>query len=736
MFRRRKKPGKSFPVIVITMDQEEMEFNLEWKATGRDLLELVCRTIGLRETWFFGLQYVSSYNLLSWIRMDKKIQSQDIPHEYPVKFYFLAQFYPENVNEELVQEVTQHLFFLQVKQQIVGMDIYCPPEVAVLLASYALQAKYGDIDEARYKPGMLIKEELLPPRVLEQYQMTPEMWEEKIRVWYQDHRGKPRDVVEMEYLKIAQDLDMYGINYYHITNKKGTELWLGVTAQGLKIFEKENKLAPKTMFPWSEIRNISFDDKKFIIKLVDKNSPPFSFYSRNLRVNKTILELCIGNHNLFMRRRRPDSMEVQHMKARAKEESLRRQMERSKLAREKQLREELEMERSQLEHRLMQYQEEARLANEALHRSEEAAELLAEKSRLAEEEARLLSEKATKAEEEVRRLGSLYQKGQEERQLLSQKMRDAELLAAQCMEESELRAEEARRLQDELRRARMAEKEAKERLFEVLKNTYVNGSTVVMNSSYDSGASVPHAHSPAGMVPPSSSLAPPPRSPRSALLDSPLEHHSSAHDRSGSSAGAPASEIDRLVMGYAEQNGTSSLRQALARSGAGDDSDDEVEDLVVDEAPGAPSPRRSILLPPSTSPPSSAAPPPYHLVATSSTSATTYTMSDIGRGEMVRGEERPEEDFNVDSLFVNGEMERLSLEIEKEREEYLQKSQSLRCQLSELKSEIDQLKVEENQTDLDEFHGQLAMQGEDKYSTINKIKQGSTKSRVAFFEEL
>lgn len=54
---------------------------------------------------------------------------------------FLAKFYPEDVAEELVQEVTQHLFFLQVKQAILACDSYCPPEACVLLASYAVQAK-------------------------------------------------------------------------------------------------------------------------------------------------------------------------------------------------------------------------------------------------------------------------------------------------------------------------------------------------------------------------------------------------------------------------------------------------------------------------------------------------------------------------------------------------------------------------------------------------------------------
>lgn len=64
---------------------------------------------------------------------------------------------------------------------------------------------------------MLSSEVLLPQRVIGQYQMTPEMWEDRIKIWYADHRGMSRDEAEMEYLKIAQDLDMYGVNYFPIT---------------------------------------------------------------------------------------------------------------------------------------------------------------------------------------------------------------------------------------------------------------------------------------------------------------------------------------------------------------------------------------------------------------------------------------------------------------------------------------------------------------------------------------
>ncbi|XP_017888581.1 merlin isoform X1 [Ceratina calcarata] len=633
---RRKKSGKSFPVKVCTLDAE-LEFSLEWRSTGRDLFDLVCRTIGLRETWYFGLQYEDAKGFISWLKLDKKVQDQCISQQPTTPFMFLAKFYPEDVAEELVQEVTQHLFFLQVKQAILSMDIYCPPEASVLLASYAVQAKYGDYDEVSYRPGMLASEDLLPQRVIDQYQMTPEMWEERIKIWYADHRGMSRDEAEMEYLKIAQDLDMYGVNYFPISNKKETDLWLGVTALGLNIYEKENKLAPKTTFTWSEIRHISFDDKKFVIKPVEKASPNFVFFSQKVRMNKLvkkqsvvggwvkgliafkfdehdndrgghvlfvkILDLCIGNHDLFMRRRKPDSMEVQQMKAQAKEEKSRRQIERNKLAREKQLREAAEREKAAMEQRLLQYQEEIRLANEALRRSEETADLLAEKSRVAEEEAMLLSQKASEAEQEITRIRLNNMKTEEEKVHLERKTREAELLTERLVQESERRAAEAEKLKDELLRARIAEKEAKEKLLEFLsRNTYT--ATI---------APVPNLF------------------PSTQVLPSDLQ-----------------ADLQTLQL--------------------------DAEPLPAD--------------------------------------LTSY------------------------DLIADGDVDQLSLEIEKERVDYWEKSKHLQEQLRELRTEIEVMKVGEKQCELDQLHEEQVRLGENKYSTLKKVKSGSTKARVAFFEEL
>ena len=43
---------------------------------------------------------------------------------------------------------------------------------------------------------------------------------------------------------------------------------------------------------------------------IDKKAPDFVFFAPRLRINKRILTLCMGNHELYMRRRKPDTIEV------------------------------------------------------------------------------------------------------------------------------------------------------------------------------------------------------------------------------------------------------------------------------------------------------------------------------------------------------------------------------------------------------------------------------------------
>uniref|UniRef100_A0AAQ5ZFT2 FERM domain-containing protein n=1 Tax=Amphiprion ocellaris TaxID=80972 RepID=A0AAQ5ZFT2_AMPOC len=374
--------------------------------------------------WFFGLQYVDSKGYITWLKLNKKVTQQDVKKENPLQFKFRAKFFPEDVSEELIQEITQRLFFLQVKEAILNDENYCPPETAVLLASYAVQAKYGDYNKDVHKAGYLTHDRLLPQRVLEQHKLTKEQWEDRIQTWHEEHRGMLREDSMMEYLKIAQDLEMYGVNYFEIKNKKGTQLWLGVDALGLNIYEHEDKLTPKIGFPWSEIRNISFNDKKFVIKPIDKKAPDFVFYAPRLRINKRILALCMGNHELYMRRRKPDTIEVQQMKAQAREEKHHKQMERAQLENEKKKREHAEKEKERIERekeelmeRLRQIEEQTMKAQKELEeQTRRAMELEQERKRAREEAERLERDRqaAEEAKAELAKQAADQQKNQEQ----------------------------------------------------------------------------------------------------------------------------------------------------------------------------------------------------------------------------------------------------------------------------------------------------------------------------------
>ncbi|EDW86215.1 uncharacterized protein Dwil_GK16883, isoform A [Drosophila willistoni] len=502
---------KTLNVRVTTMDAE-LEFAIQSTTTGKQLFDQVVKTIGLREVWFFGLQYTDSKGDSTWIKLYKKpespaiktikylkrvkkyvdkktdnngqsqadtstedddaddmtgsmpfstwVMNQDVKKENPLQFRFRAKFYPEDVAEELIQDITLRLFYLQVKNAILTDEIYCPPETSVLLASYAVQARHGDHNKTTHTAGFLANDRLLPQRVIDQHKMSKDEWEQSIMTWWQEHRSMLREDAMMEYLKIAQDLEMYGVNYFEIRNKKGTDLWLGVDALGLNIYEQDDRLTPKIGFPWSEIRNISFSEKKFIIKPIDKKAPDFMFFAPRVRINKRILALCMGNHELYMRRRKPDTIDVQQMKAQAREEKNAKQQEREKLQLALAARERAEKKQQEYEDRLKQMQEEMERSQRDLFEAQEMIRRLEEQ---------LKQLQAAKDELELRQkeLQAMLQRLEEAKNMeaaekikLEEEIMAKQLEVQRIQDEVNAKDEETKRLQDEVEEARTKQAEA------------------------------------------------------------------------------------------------------------------------------------------------------------------------------------------------------------------------------------------------------------------------------------
>ncbi|PAA88157.1 hypothetical protein BOX15_Mlig007381g1 [Macrostomum lignano] len=447
--------GKPINVKVTTMDAE-LEFAIQPSTTGKQLFDQVVKTIGLREIWYFGLRYTDVKGFATWLKLNKKVLQQDVPKDTLLVFEFRVKFFPEDACEELVQEVTQRMFYLQVKESILRGEVYCPPETAVLLASIACQVKFGDYNPDVHQQGFLANETHFPisQAILNQHTLSRQDWEDKIVNWYRELKGKMKEDAMLEYLKVAQDLEMYGVNYFEIKNKKGTDLFLGIDALGLNIYAQEDKLTPKIGFPWSEIRNISFNDRKFVIKPIDRKAPDFVFFAPRLRINKRILALCMGNHELYMRRRKPDTIEVQQMKAQAKEDRANKQYEKIRLERERAAREEAESRRKELEDRLAELEG---LQESYAREREEQSTRMAEMSRQMEEIQRQRDEieaARLRAEEIKNQLESEVQMSAEERARLQEENERVQAMVRAKEEEAQAASNELTSMRGELETVR------------------------------------------------------------------------------------------------------------------------------------------------------------------------------------------------------------------------------------------------------------------------------------------
>merc|ERR1711874_913831 len=181
-------------------------------------------------------------------------------------------------------------------------------------------------------------------------------------------------------------------------NKKGTELILGVDCLGVNVYNEGDRLSPKISFPWSEINRISFKNNNFIVKLNDKKSPKFIGICRKPKMSKKIYELASGNHEMYMRRRRPDTLEVQQMKAQKRDEETARAKYKEMEANMKKRESELE----QANENILRLEEQLRELKEAKYTLEAQQDELKDMMQKLEEAKNLEAEERHRMEEEIK----------------------------------------------------------------------------------------------------------------------------------------------------------------------------------------------------------------------------------------------------------------------------------------------------------------------------------------------
>ncbi|XP_033097284.1 FERM domain-containing protein 4A-like [Anneissia japonica] len=73
----------------------------------------------------------------------------------------------------------------------------------------------------------------------------------------------------INYMQLIESLPTYGIHYYEVKDKAGIPWLLGLSFKGIGQYDRLDKVTPRKVFPWRQLQNIYFKEKKFSIEVND-----------------------------------------------------------------------------------------------------------------------------------------------------------------------------------------------------------------------------------------------------------------------------------------------------------------------------------------------------------------------------------------------------------------------------------------------------------------------------------
>ncbi|XP_068024126.1 LOW QUALITY PROTEIN: tyrosine-protein phosphatase non-receptor type 13 [Melanerpes formicivorus] len=299
-------------VSVLLLSGQKLELTCDTKTICKDVFDMVVAHIGLVEHHLFGLATLRD-NEFFFVDPDLKLSKvapegwKEEPkkkNKAPVSFtlFFRIKFFVDDVS--LIQHsLTCHQYYLQLRKDILEDRMHCDDETALLLASLALQAEYGDYQAEVHGMSYFRVEHYVPARVLEKLDLS--YIKEELPKLHSTYVGASEKETELEFLKLCQRLTEYGVHLHHVLPEKRSQagILLGVCSRGVVVFEVRNgSRAPVLRFPWRETKKISFSKKKITLQNTS-DGIKHAFQTDNSKTCQYLLHLCSSQHKFQLQMR-------------------------------------------------------------------------------------------------------------------------------------------------------------------------------------------------------------------------------------------------------------------------------------------------------------------------------------------------------------------------------------------------------------------------------------------------
>uniref|UniRef100_A0A8C2J964 Tyrosine-protein phosphatase non-receptor type 20 n=1 Tax=Cyprinus carpio TaxID=7962 RepID=A0A8C2J964_CYPCA len=308
MNKRGKVEESQRKVGFVLLNGQKLELCCDVKAVCKDVLDMVVAHIGLVEHHLFSLAYLKDDEFY-FVEPDAKLSKvapdgwKDDPRKKKMdvnfNLFLRIKFFQDDIS--LIQHtMTKHQYYLQLRKDILEERVRCDLENAMILASLALQAEFGDYQTALHGKTYFRTEHYLPASVLDKIDQTT--IKEELPKLHSSYYNASEQEAELEFLKVCQRLPEYGVHFHRVLPEKRslTGIMLGLYSKGVLIFEVLNgNRTPVLRFPWRDTKKISFTKKKICLQNTSDGIKHL-FQTDSQKTCQYLLNLCSAQYKFHL----------------------------------------------------------------------------------------------------------------------------------------------------------------------------------------------------------------------------------------------------------------------------------------------------------------------------------------------------------------------------------------------------------------------------------------------------
>ncbi|EEC11804.1 putative protein tyrosine phosphatase, non-receptor type nt6 [Ixodes scapularis] len=305
-FRLKLKKSKHYSVVskslcviaVKLLENSTVECIVSSRTVGKECLQNVCQRLQILQPEYFGLRYPSKDGVLRWVDLDRPLKKQLDKYARECCLYLGVMFYVFNV-DRLHNDVTRYYYFSHLKSDVIEGKLACTRDEAIQLASYSLQAEFGDHRPEHHTSDYLKNFVLLPKSVAGGEENQEALLEQIIQA-HRSLQGIHHSLAELYYIIAVQGLEGYGEELFDVKDAAGNETVLGVSVEGVTARYNRGGTANETAsYRWSEIVDLIHHKKSFKIE-GRENGRSAQFQLEDVPTAKYIWKMCVQQHKFFM----------------------------------------------------------------------------------------------------------------------------------------------------------------------------------------------------------------------------------------------------------------------------------------------------------------------------------------------------------------------------------------------------------------------------------------------------